>query len=120
MDPEVSSRLLIVDGDRPLRTLMWEVLSEMGYGCAVAADPQQAMRVLHRLPVELLVTDSFSHSAHDVLEAPRLLLHLAHPVPVVLCTARPLTAADLQGAEVAAWLRPPFALPDFVTTVAYG
>ncbi len=55
MYTELSSRLLIVDCDRPTRTLIRNVLSEMGYSCAVAADPQRAMRVLHRQPVDLLV-----------------------------------------------------------------
>jgi CheY-like chemotaxis protein len=118
MQKELFPRLLIVDGDRPIRILMRDVLSEMGYGCTVAADPEQALRVLHRQPVDLLVTDSFSHSAHDVLAGSRPLLHLAHPVPVILCTAWPLTAADLQEAAFTAVVRKPFALDDLVTTVA--
>ncbi len=116
MSTELSSRLLIVDGDRPMRILIREVLGEMGYVCTVAADPQQAVRVLHRQPVDLLVTNSFSHSAHDVLAGSRPLLHLAHPLPVILCTPWPLTAADLQEAEVTAVVWKPFALDDLVTT----
>ena len=118
MYKELSSRLLIVDCDRPTRTLIQVVLGEMGYDCTVATDPEQALRVLHRQPVDLLVTDSFSHSAHDVLAGSRPLLQFAHPLPVILCTAWPLTAADPQEAEFAAVLRKPFDLDDLVTTVA--
>lgn len=115
---ELSPRLLIVDGDRLIRTLIRDVLSEMGYVCTVAADPAQAMRVLHRQPVDLLVTDSFSHSAFDVLTGSCPLLQFAHPLPVILCTAWPLMAPDLPEAEFTAVLRKPFALDDLVTTVA--
>ena len=115
---EQPPRILIVEGDRLIRSLIQDVLSEMGYSCTVATDPERALRVLHRQPVDLIVTDSFSRTGHDVLAASRPLLRLAHPLPVVMCTAWPLTASDLQEAEFAAMLPKPFALDDLVTTVA--
>jgi CheY-like chemotaxis protein len=94
------------------------VLGEMGYESTVAADPQQALRVFHCQEMDLLLTDSFSYFAPDVLAAFRSLLRVAHPLPVILCTAGPLTSPDLKEAEFAAVLQKPFDLDDLVTTVA--
>ncbi len=110
--------LLIVEGDRPIRDLMQDVLSEMGYVCTVAADPEQALRVLHRQPVDLIVTDAFSQTCQDILALPRPFLQLAHALPVVLCTDWSLQHCDLAEAGFAARVPKPFALDDLVTTVA--
>jgi CheY-like chemotaxis protein len=118
METVPATRLLIVEGDRHIRVLMQEVLSEMGYGCSVAANPEQALRVLKRQPVDLIVTDAFSRTCHDILASPRPFLQLAHALPVVMCTDWPLLDCDLAEAGFAARVPKPFALDDLVTTVA--
>lgn len=97
---------------------MQDVLSEMGYLCTVAADPEQALRVLRRQPMDLIVSNTFSHTYHDILASSHPLLQLAHALPVVLCTDWSLRDCDLSVARIAAVVPKPFALDDLVTTVA--
>jgi DNA-binding NtrC family response regulator len=111
-------RLLLVEGDLALRNVLPDALAAMGYSCTVASYPEQALRMLHRLPVDLIVTETFSHTRQDVLASSRPLLNLSHPIPVIVSTAWPVTATEVHEYGFAALVPKPFLLDQLVTTVA--
>jgi CheY-like chemotaxis protein len=111
-------RLLLVEGDLALRNVLQDALAEMGYSCTVASSPEQALRMLHRQPVDLIVTETFSRTRQDVLAPSCSLLNLSHPTPVIVCTAWPVTETEVREHGFAALVPKPFLLDQLVTTVA--
>ena len=49
--------ILIVDGDRPVRATIGQILNNRGYGCTLAANGSEARRYLREQAFELIVSD---------------------------------------------------------------
>ena len=50
-------RLLVVDDEEPIRTLLGEELTKVGYVVTVAADGEQAIALLESQTFDLIITD---------------------------------------------------------------
>lgn len=114
----VSPQLLVAEADPVLRLILQQALAEMGYTSTLASSLDQALRLLNQQPFDLMVTDTFFRSSQEALAPLRPLLALSHPLPVILCTAWPLTESVVRHEGFAALLLQPFELDHLVTTVA--
>ena len=113
-----SPQLLVMEADPALQLLLQHTLTEMGYSCTLASSLEEALRLLHKHPFALVVTDIFLRSSQEAVASLRPLLALSHPLPVILCTAWPLHEDDVKQEGFAALVRQPFHLDHLVTTVA--
>src|SRR5262245_24503194 len=50
-------RILVIEDDDPIRTLMHQILERAGYAVAEACDGGEGLRVCHTTPVDLVLTD---------------------------------------------------------------
>jgi CheY-like chemotaxis protein len=114
----VSSHLLVVEAEPSVQRIIQEALAGMGYVSTSASSFAQALRLLHQHPFDLVVTNVFSRSRQQALVSLRPLLALAHPLPVLLCTAWPLTETEVRHEGFAALVEHPFDVDHLVTTVA--
>ena len=114
----VSPQLLIVEAEPALRLLLQQALAEMGYASTLASSLEQALRLLQQQPFDLIITDAFFRTDQDTLAFLHPLLALSHPLPVVLCTAWPLSAPAVRQTGFAGLVRQPCDLHHLVTTVA--
>jgi CheY-like chemotaxis protein len=84
-------RLLVVEDDRDQRAFFQDVLQDMGYHCLAASSLDQALRIIHQQPIDLIISDLFSSTPRNAVASLRPLLALAQPVPVIASTAWPVT-----------------------------
>lgn len=115
----VSPRILLVEAHRDLRRLLHLALCEQGYATTMAASLEEALRLVHQHPFDLIVTDLFSPADQESLVRLFPLRALAHATPiVVLDTWLPIRDVRQQGFR--GILRKPFGLDDLITAVAEG
>ncbi len=112
--------LLVVQADPSLQLILQQALAEMGYISTSASSLDQALRLIDQRPFDLIVTDTFSRTGQEALASLRPLLALSHPLPVVLCTAWPLTETVVRHEGFAGLVQQPFELDHLITTVAEG
>jgi CheY-like chemotaxis protein len=118
-DPALAlPHLLVVEADLSLQVVFQQTLAEMGYISTLASSLDQALRLLDQHPFDLIVTDAFSYTGQEALAPLRPLLALSHPLPVILCTAWPLTEAVVKQEGFAGLVLQPFELDRLITTVA--
>ncbi len=55
--PKINSRILIVDDDDTIRVLMKEFMASLGYQCFAAAGGLEALDILEKEPVDVVITD---------------------------------------------------------------
>jgi len=112
-------RVLLVEDDEILTTLVAEILTGEGHRVACAATPEHALALLGSRAWDLVVTDSFGvdYDAPSDEEVAQL-RSLATHAPVVMITGRTWTAR-VKPAElgVAAILTKPFDLDDLLRSV---
>jgi two-component system response regulator FlrC len=84
--------VLVVDDDAPLREAICDTLQAAGFGTRAAADAQQALAVVAREPVALVITDVHmaGRDGHELL---RDLKTRRPDLPVVLVTAHASVAS---------------------------
>ena len=56
-DEAISSRILVVDDDEPLRALLEEILLTANYSVSTAANGHQALQCLEQQSFDLIITD---------------------------------------------------------------
>lgn len=116
-----SPHLLVVEADLALQLIFQEALAEMGYVSTLASSVEHALRLVNQQPFDLILTDLFfrpGQTPPEMWAALYPLLALAHPVPVVLCTAWAVEEIDVREEGFAGLVRQPFDLDHLVTTVA--
>jgi CheY-like chemotaxis protein len=111
-------QILVVEDDIAHRELFQDVLAELGYRCLTASSLDRALCLVHQQPVDLIVSDCFSSTFQQALASLRPLRELAYPVPLVVCTAWPVTDTDVREQGFAGLLPKPFTLDQLVTTVS--
>ena len=110
-DEAGQTRILIVDDEAMIRALLTEVLSQEGYDVVTAEDGQEAVSILERGGIDLVLTDMVMPrgSGLEVLEAAR---RYDPRLPVLVMTGFPSIddAADLARMGVGDYISKPFDL----------
>ena len=114
--PAAQERILLVDDDASVRDSLAAVLVEEGFQIVLAADGQQALETIEKIPVDLVLLD---------LNMPRLngwntFEHLvgAHPlVPIVIIAARPNQLLLAASVGAGALLEKPLDIPFLLHTI---
>jgi two-component system, OmpR family, phosphate regulon response regulator OmpR len=103
------AKILVVDDDLRLRTLLLRYLSEQGFDAQAVGDAAQMDRVLARTAFDLLVLD-IQLPGEDGLSICRRLRGTGNPMPVVMLTARGDEVDRIVGLEIGAddYLPKPF------------
>lgn len=88
-------RLLIVDDDRDLATMLLEILELEGYSVEVAVDGESALQKVDALPPDLLILDVMlpGMNGFEVLKR----LRQRYDLPVIMLTARGEDSERIQG-----------------------
>jgi CheY-like chemotaxis protein len=100
-----------------MREILQAVFVEQGYSPTMAASLEEALRLVHQHPFDLILTELFFSSEQETLALVLPLQELAHPTPVVVI-ATWLSTQDVRASGFAAVLREPFDLNELITTVA--
>jgi CheY-like chemotaxis protein len=88
-------RVLIADDDRLVRTMLGDVLTELGHAVVVARDGVEAVRLCDREPPDLLILD-FLMPHLSGLDALRD-IRKRHGIPALLITA--INEGSLRGVD---------------------
>ncbi|MBW3661442.1 MAG: response regulator, partial [Gemmatimonadetes bacterium] len=72
-DDSSEARILVIDDERPILNLVHTFLDSKGLSCQTTTDPREALRIVERRPVDLILTDIHMEglSGVDVLERAR-------------------------------------------------
>jgi two-component system response regulator MprA len=114
----MSSRLLVVDDDASIRTVLGRSLSYEGFEVTSAADGQAALQLLRERVVDCLILD-VGMPGIDGLEVCRRLRQAGDRTPIILLTAYD-GAGDRAGGLAAGaddYLVKPFAFDELVDRV---
>ena len=110
-------RVLVVEDDPDLRTLMWRIFADGGHEVAMAADGGEAIEKVHSLRPEIVVLDLVLPGL-DGWAVMRSIQKLPAPPPVVLLSvatrSENYTRAVASG--VAAYIEKPFSVIDLLAT----
>lgn len=112
------AHILVVDDDDRIRSLLKRYLGEHGYLASVAANGEEAKRLLESVDFDLLILDVMmpGMSGFDLTEKVRA----ASNVPILLLTARGLPRDRIEGLERGAddYLSKPFEPRELLLRVA--
>ncbi len=114
--------ILIVDDDPMVTKTVAAVLARPGRRLVICHDPEEALRVLEREPVDLVLTDRRmpNMSGHELVEA----VHRRAPgVPCVMLTGDPSLDSALEAinsGQVFRYLTKPWDIDELERTVAAG
>lgn len=107
-----SARVLVVDDDTELLSIVQEALEEDGYAITPAASLPESLLALEEQLFHFVLTDLFYQPGRSPLQSIRPLLAQATPIPVGVLTAWNLPEEDAAQADLAFLLRKPFDLDD--------
>ena len=112
-----SSRVLVVEDDRPLAAMLKRVLGEEGYVVELAADGSEALRRARDRPFDLVVLDIMLPGLDGIAVCRRL--RSSGTIPILLLTARARTEDRVLGLDSGAddYLTKPFANEELLARV---
>jgi CheY-like chemotaxis protein len=110
-------RVLVVEDDADLRTLIWRIFADGGHEVAVAADGGEGIEKVHSLRPELVVLD-LVRPGLDSWAVLRNIQKLPAPPPVVMLSLHTHSEMYDRAAEagVAAYIEKPFSVRNFLDT----
>jgi CheY-like chemotaxis protein len=110
-------RVLVVEDDPDLRTLMWRIFADGRHEVAMAADGGEAIEKVHSLRPELVVLDLVLPGL-DGWAVLRSIQKLPAPPPVVMVSVHRHSEMYTRAAEagVAAYIEKPFSVVDLLAT----
>jgi CheY-like chemotaxis protein len=110
-------RVLVVEDDPDLRTLMWRIFADGRHEVAMAADGGDAIEKVHSLRPELVVLDLVLPGL-DGWAVLRSIQKLPAPPPVVMLSVHSHSEMYARAAEagVAAYVEKPFSAVDLLST----
>jgi DNA-binding response OmpR family regulator len=115
-----SGRILVVDDDEPIRTVLFRALSRLGFDVSVAADGSEALGLFRKDPASLVLVlldlklpGLSSRAVFQEMRASR------SELPIVLMSGYPTEEAmeKTQGQDFAAFIHKPFTLEVLAATV---
>ena len=115
--PPRSPQLLIGEANLELRGVLHQGLCEQGYMATEAASLEQVLRLVHRQPFDLIVTEPFTPHDQETLARLLPLGALAHATPIVVVSTW-LTVKEVRQHGFCGVLRKPFDWDELITTVA--
>lgn len=80
-------RILVVEDDADMRELFCTVLSDSGYTCMAASDGQEALDILEKEYIDLIVSDIMMPHM-DGYELTRALRESGYDMPILMVTAK--------------------------------
>jgi two-component system OmpR family response regulator len=98
--PATSPRILIVDDDADIRSLLADYLGEQGWHISTAADGEAMQQALDTAPVDLIVLDLTLPGSDGLTLCRDLRAHSA--IPVIMLTARSAPLDRILGLEMGA------------------
>lgn len=110
-------RVLVVEDDSDLRTLMWRIFADARHEVAIAADGSDAIEKVHSLRPELVVLDLVLPGL-DGWAVLRSIQKLPAPPPVVMLSVHSQSEMYARAVEagVAAYVEKPFSVVDLLST----
>jgi DNA-binding response OmpR family regulator len=106
--PALAKSILIADDDAAMLEMLRMLLEEEKFTVLRARTPEAALAALQESPVDLVLTDAFSSTPTDTLEATAELRQAAGETPIVLLTAHVVDADAVRDAGFAASIAKPF------------
>ncbi|MGF6418145.1 two-component system phosphate regulon response regulator OmpR [Stenotrophomonas sp. AN71] len=118
MSAAVLPRILLVEDDPDMRSMLRRYLGERGFTMQAIADPSQLDRLLSRTPYDLLLLD-LSLPGEDGLSVCRRLRVGGQTVPILMLTARGDATDRIVGLEMGAddYLGKPFEPRELVARI---
>jgi CheY-like chemotaxis protein len=114
------NRILIVDDNQDVRDVLVELLTDVGYLVAAAANGQEAFTLLQQPPLPDLILANLMMPVMNgwvflgqLKQDPRLAA-----IPVVVLSAVPDLAAQVPTLHAVAWLHKPVDVDELLETVA--
>ena len=98
--PTSSPRILIVDDDADIRSLLADYLGEQGWHISTAQDGAAMQQVLDTTPIDLIVLDLTLPGSDGLTLCRDLRAHSA--IPVIMLTARSAPLDRILGLEMGA------------------
>lgn len=114
---DMNEKILVVEGEKRLRSLYRNELETMGYDVVTAADGQKALEKLKHEPVELIVLDLVlpDGSGFEYLQQ---FMEVKRNVKVVINTGSPLYKRDFHSWIADAFLIKSFDLSELRNAIA--
>jgi DNA-binding response OmpR family regulator len=115
---ERAPRILLVDDEQPIQTLLSFPLQRDGYEVVVAADGREALARYEEQPVDLVVLDVMLPRM-DGLEVCKRLRAKGETVPIIMLTAKSEEIDKVLGLELGAddYITKPFSMREFRSRV---
>jgi DNA-binding response OmpR family regulator len=116
--PERAPRILLVDDEQPIQTLLSFPLQRDGYDVVVAADGREALLRYEEQPPDLVVLDVMLPKM-DGLEVCKRLRARGETVPIIMLTAKSEEIDKVLGLELGAddYITKPFSMREFRSRV---
>jgi two-component system chemotaxis response regulator CheY len=113
------SRVLLVDDDAEIRSLMRTFLEHEGYSVFSSGDAERGAQIFRSVPqIDLLVTDLYM-PGRSGLELGLELKEMRHDLPVLLISGGLMIDGQMAKMQAEGWsfLGKPFRLPEMLATV---
>jgi CheY-like chemotaxis protein len=113
----VTPQILVVDDDENVRQAIRWMLEDEGYLVSEAADGSEALRLMREKPPDLVVLDLTMPEVDGYAVAAALQTREGPRIPILLITADGQAPAKAERINAFAYLRKPFAVKDFLSTI---
>jgi len=115
--PKAKQRILVMDNDRDMLTLLNRTLELEGYEAVMVADYDEAIRLLEQMNPDMVIMDTFS-SDEDIIQALDL-IRKQSDIPVVVITVNNKIEALKEIFEHGAddFIRKPFGVKPFIARI---
>ncbi len=100
-------RILCIDDDLPIREMLKDLLTEMGYQVTVAQDGEEGLKLWQRDPFDLVVTDLLVPKLDGIRLAERLREKKPDAKVLVITAITHSLEKELQGAPIDGWFPKP-------------
>jgi DNA-binding response OmpR family regulator len=110
-------RILVVDDDLPILTLMRNLLREFGFEAVVAGTGQQALAAAREQTPDLVLLDIHmpGMSGSEVIEALRR--DHAEQVPILILSGEPMAPAEVAQLGANGAIQKPFDVPELMQQI---
>jgi putative two-component system response regulator len=107
------SRILIVDDEQDVRTMLIHYLDELGHECSATGDSREALNQVQNNDLDLIITDILMPEM-DGIELLREIKHCDNNLPVVMITSSndPINIIDAMKTGADDYILKPFTLKD--------